>query len=402
MNYDAIVVGARCAGSPLGMLLAKRGYRVLIVDRSIFPSDTVSTHYIQQRGLSRLSDWGLLDDLVATNVPLIKHMTVSYGDIVIGGFADPIDGIDITCAPRRTVLDALLVEGARAAGAEVREGFTVRELVFEDDRVVGVRGSSAGGDLCEERATIVIGADGSNSFVAEAVGAEFYQRVPAECFVYYTYFSGLRTDFHSRIGDREQIGIWPTNDDLTLVAVMRKLDAMADFRADVEGNFHRIARAIVPDFAEELATQGRREDAFYAMRYPDNFYRRSYGDGWALVGDAGYHRDPLTGLGISDAFQYAELLADRIHDGLNGDVSMADALAAYQRERDSRSRSSFEFTCSISTLELTPQLLAVFQALGAKPEYAKDFFAMIGGGMTGEEFFAPERMAEMLGGQQRA
>lgn len=395
--YDAIVVGARCAGSPVGMLLARRGYRVLVVDRSTFPSDTVSTHYIQQRGLARLSAWGLLDELVATKVPQIKHMTVSYKDIVIAGFAGSIDGIEVTYAPRRTELDTILVEGARAAGAQVREGYTVRDLIIEDGRVAGVRGSLAGGDIREERARIVIGADGRNSFVANAVGARFYRSVPAECFIYYSYFSGVETEFHSRIGDRQQIGIWPTHNDQTLIAVMRKIGAFEEFRTDVEGNFLSIARDIVPDFAEELAAHGKREDKFYPMRYPDNYYRQSYGDGWALVGDAGYHKDPLTGLGISDAFEYAELLADRVHDGLSGRRPMSESLAEYQRTRDEKSHSSFEFTCSISTLELTPQLLAVFQALSGNARYTKDFFAMIGGGMTGEEFFAPERIAKLLG-----
>jgi flavin-dependent dehydrogenase len=379
------------------MLLARQGYRVLVVDRASFPSDTISTHYIQQRGLARLSAWGLLDGLVATGVPAIKEMTVSYRDIVISGFADPIDGIDVTYAPRRTVLDALLVDGARAAGVEVREGYTVSDLIVEDGVVVGIRGAGPDGTVGEERARIVIGADGRNSFVANAVGAEFYRKVPAECFIYYSYFSGVRTEFHSRIGERQQVGIWPTHDDNTLVAVMRKNDAFGDFRADVEGNFHSIIRDIVPDFAEELATKGRQEDKFYPMRYPDNYYRQSFGPGWALVGDAGYHKDPLTGLGISDAFEYADLLANRVHEGLGGQRPMDEALAEYQRVRDEKSHAGFDFTCAISTLELTPQLLAVFRALGGNAEAAKDFFAMIGGGMTGEEFFAPERMAALLG-----
>lgn len=401
--YDAIVVGARCAGSPLGMLLARQGHRVLVVDRATFPSDTVSTHYIQQRGLARLRDWGLLDQVIATGVPPIRHMTVSYRDIVIAGFAEPIAGIDATYAPRRTELDTILVEGARAAGAEVREGYTVRELIIEDGTVVGIRGAVAGGEVTEERATIVIGADGTNSFVADAVGAQPYVEVGAECFVYYTYYSGLgHTEFHSRIGEHQQIGIWPTNDDLTLVAVMRKLDAYPEFRTDVEANFLAIARDIVPEFAEELETKGKREDRFYPMRYPNNYRRQSFGDGWALVGDAAYHKDPLTGLGISDAFDYAALLAERVHEGLTGERPLAEALADYQRERDEKSQSGFEFTCTISTLELTPQLLAVFQALGGNAEYTKDFYAMVGGGMTGEEFFAPERIAKLLGAQASA
>ncbi|MFC8384061.1 NAD(P)/FAD-dependent oxidoreductase [Nocardia sp. NPDC056952] len=396
--YDAIVVGARCAGSPVGMLLARQGHRVLVVDRATFPSDTVSTHYIQQRGLARLAQWGLLDKLIATGVPAIKRMTVSYLDIVIAGFADPIQGIDATYAPRRTELDAILVEGAEEAGAEVRTGYTVSELIIEDGVVVGIRGSVAGGEIAEERARIVIGADGTNSFVANAVGAETYTKVAAECFIYYSYFSGLsQSEFHSRIGDKQQIGIWPTHNDQTLVAVMRKIDTYADFRADVEANFVKVAREILPEFAEELVTKGKREDRFYPMRYPDNYRRQSHGEGWALVGDAGYHKDPFTGLGISDAFDYAALLAERVHEGLSDQRPMAEALADYQRERDEKSQSGFEFTCTISTLELTPQLLAVFRALENNEEYAKDFFAMVGGGMTGEEFFAPERIAKLLG-----
>ncbi|HJQ48321.1 MAG TPA: FAD-dependent monooxygenase [Amycolatopsis sp.] len=400
--YDAIVVGARCAGSPVGMLLAQQGHRVLVVDRATFPSDTISTHYIQQRGLAKLAKWGLLDKLVATNAPAIKHMTVSYRGLVIAGFADPIDGIDVTYAPRRTELDTILVEGARAAGAEVREGYTVKDLIFEDGRVVGIVGGRAGEEPREERARIVIGADGRNSFVAGAVNAEMYKNVPAECFIYYSYYSGLETQFHSRIGENQQIGIWPTHNDQTLVAVMRKIDAYTDFRADVEGNFVSIARDIVPEFAEELTTKGAREDRFYPMRYPDNYYRQSYGDGWALVGDAGYHKDPLTGLGISDAFEYADLLAARVHEGLSEERPMGEALADYQTTRDEKSHSGFEFTCTISSLELTPQLNAVFHALSEKPEYAKDFFSMLGGGMTGEEFFAPERIGKMLGAQAPA
>lgn len=395
--YDAIVVGARCAGSPVAMLLARRGHRVLVVDRATFPSDTVSTHYIQQRGLARLAAWGLLDQVLATKVPEITQMTVSYKDIVIAGFAEPIDGITSTCAPRRTELDPILVEGARAAGAEVREGYTVSELIVEDGRVVGIRGSRAGEDIIEERAPIVIGADGRNSFVADAVNAEFYTKVAPECFIYYSYFSGVKEQFHSRIGDHQQVGYWPTHNDQMLVAVMRPNDQFSDFRKDVEGNFHSIVRDIVPEFGEELETHGSREDKFYPMRYPDNYYRQSHGPGWALVGDAGYHKDPLTGLGISDAFEYAELLADRVHEGLNGDRPLDEALADYQRTRDEKSHAGFEFTCKISSLVLPPDIEAVFRALGSNAEYAKDFFAMLGGGMTGEEFFAPDRIAALLG-----
>ncbi len=143
--HDVIVVGARCAGSPVAMLLARKGHRVLLLDRSTFPSDTVSTHYMHQAGLGRLRAWGLLDRVIATGVPPIKQLSFSYTGIDIAGFPDPIDGIDAVYCPRRTVLDSILVDAAREAGAEVIEGFSVTDAMFDGDRAVGVRGSVGDG-----------------------------------------------------------------------------------------------------------------------------------------------------------------------------------------------------------------------------------------------------------------
>ncbi|MET0191262.1 MAG: NAD(P)/FAD-dependent oxidoreductase, partial [Pseudonocardia sediminis] len=356
--YDAIIVGARCAGSPLAMLLARQGHRVLVLDRTALPADTVSTHYLQQYGLSPLQRWGLLDEVRATGVPAITNMTVSFGDAVISGFADPIDGITSTIAPRRTALDPILLAAAERAGAEVRLGFTVTDLVFSDGAVVGVRGRDAGGREVVEYASVVVGADGRTSKVAEAVGASTYAEVPAACFIYYSYFDGMDVQFHSRIGDREQFGAWPTNDGHTLVAVMRRRDRFAEFRRDVEGGFHEIVRTIDPEIAGQVADAERVEE-FHGIRYGDNFYRDSHGPGLALVGDAGYHKDPFTGKGISDCFVHTELLADRIHEGLTGPRPMLETLADYQRDRDEQSRGGYEFTTMISELELSPQLAAL-------------------------------------------
>jgi flavin-dependent dehydrogenase len=393
--YDAIIVGARCAGSPVAMLLAQRGHRVLVLDRAALPADTVSTHYLQQYGLSRLQHWGLLDEVLATGVAPITNMTVSFGDSVINGFAAPIDGITATIAPRRTVLDQILLRAAERAGAEVRLGFTVTELVFSDGAVVGVRGTDADGRTVEERATLVIGADGSGSFVARAVDAGRYSVVPAACFIYYSYWDGLDVQFHSRIGEREQFGAWPTNDGLTLVAIMQRRERFADFRRDVDANFREVVARIDPAMAEQVAAASQVEQ-YRAIRYPDNFYRESHGPGWALVGDAGYHKDPFTGKGISDAFVHGELLAERVHEGLAGRRPMADALAAYQKERDAESRSGYEFTCMISELELNPQLQALVRAVSVDPEGTEQFYTMVGGGITGEEFFAPANVAAIM------
>lgn len=392
--YDVIVVGARCAGSSLAMLLARRGHRVLVVDRSTFPSDTVSTHFIHQVGIARLRSWGLLDRLVATGVTPMRRMNFGYNGATISGFAGPIEGITEVYAPRRTVLDMLLVDSARKAGAEVIENFTVTDLLWEDGRVVGIRGDSAdgardgGGD--EFRAAFVVGADGANSTVGGLVGAEYHRVVPAACFIYYSYYRGLNWDFHHWTGTgHQQFGAWPTNDGQHLVTVMRRKERFAEFRSDVDGNFHQVFDQLRPDLAAELRDLGSRAERFRPMRYPDNYYRRSAGPGWALVGDAGYHKDPFTGWGISDAFKYAEVLAERLDAGLTGEQPIDDAAREYEKLRDEQTSETFEFTCMISELQAPPAYQTVFEEIGKSQSGAAQFFAVIGGGMKGSEFFAP-------------
>jgi 2-polyprenyl-6-methoxyphenol hydroxylase-like FAD-dependent oxidoreductase len=395
--YDAIVVGARCAGSPVAMLLARAGHRVLVVDRTALPADTVSTHYLQQYGLARLQSWGLLDEVLATGVTPITRMTISYDDAVISGFADPIDGITATLAPRRTALDPVLLGAAEKAGAEVRLGVTLRDLIVEDGVVRGVRLQTADGELVEERARIVVGADGARSRVAEAVGAGSYDVVEPACFIYYSYWTGIPdTGFHSRIGlNQQQVGLWPTNDGRTLVAVMRTRDRYADFRRDVDANFTEVLEQVVPDLAEQVAA-GEQVERMTGIRYPDNFYRESAGPGWALVGDAGYHKDPFTGKGISDAFTHAELLADKIAEGLAG-RPMGEALAEYTAERDAGTKGAYAFTTQISDLDLSPELQALFRAVSGNEPATRQFLSMVGGGISGEEFFAPANVGKIMG-----
>ena len=176
--YDAIVVGARCAGAPTAMLLARKGYRVLVVDRATFPSDTLSTHVIHAPGVAALQRWGLLDEVVATGCPPIDTYSFDFGIVHHRRHAPAVDGNTTGYAPRRTVLDKILVDAAAAAGAEVREGFTVEDVIVEDGAVVGIRGRDAGGASVVERARVVIGADGRNSHVAKVVQPEQYNEKP--------------------------------------------------------------------------------------------------------------------------------------------------------------------------------------------------------------------------------
>ncbi|NKQ58666.1 NAD(P)/FAD-dependent oxidoreductase [Amycolatopsis sp. K13G38] len=394
--YDAIVVGARCAGSPVAMLLARQGHRVLVLDRASFPSDTVSTHYLHQLALSKLRDWGLLDRVIGTGVTPIKHLNFTYTGIEIPGFADPIEGIDTVYCPRRTVLDEILVGAAREAGAEVIERFTVTDLVFDGDAVVGVRGREAEGTELEFRAKIVVGADGANSVVAQKTGAETVRHVPAAGFVYYSYYSGLDWGMHHRTGfGEQQFGTWPTNDELNLLAIIRPRERFGEFRADPERHFQDVFDDIDPEMGRELRDAGKREEPWRPMRYPDNYYRRAYGPGWALVGDAGYHKDPFTGWGITDAFKYGEVLAGKIHSALAGEVSMDEALAENEKIRDTESAGTFKLTCSLATLVLSPYYHAVFSATAKSPAYIKKFFGLIAGGYPGEEFFAPHNLEQL-------
>ncbi|WP_107656129.1 NAD(P)/FAD-dependent oxidoreductase [Nocardia suismassiliense] len=395
--YDVIVVGTRVAGAPLAMLLARQGYRVLAVDRATFPSDTPSTHYIHQAGLGLLQSWGLLDEVVASGTPPIRHLNFSYTDIVIKGFADvSADGIDAVYCPRRTVLDKILVDAAGNAGAEVINGFTVNELVFDGDQVVGLRGQVGDGAEQEFRAKLVIGADGANSTVAKAVGAEVYEGSSAACFIYYSYYDGVDWGMQHRTGfGEQQFAAWPTNDGLSLVAVMRKRDRFREFRTDPDAGVQEIVSQIDPELGARLQDTGKRVEQFRPMLYPDNYRRRSFGPGWALVGDAGYHKDPFTGWGITDAFKSAQLLADLVHQGLSGARPMAEVLAEYERERDTQSASTYELTLSISELTLTPYYDSVFRATSYDAEYTKGFFGLIAGIYSPEKYFGEQELADL-------
>jgi len=393
--YDVIVVGARCAGATTAMLLARRGHRVLCVDRAGFPKDTVSTHMLRQSGLARLREWGLLERLAATGCTPIHDITMSYGDVRFSGFSDPIDGIAETFAPRRFVLDGLLQDAAREAGVELREGLTVVDLVRDGDAVTGIVCRDEDDTLVTEHARLVIGADGRASTVADLVGAEKYDVLPGHTFTCYSYWDGLDIQSHLRIRDRQAVGGWPTHGGRTLVWVVAQVDRFGEFRTDIERSFHRAFADTAPDLAA-LLDAGERVERFTVARYPDNFYRTSHGPGWALVGDAGYHKDPFTGLGISDAFTYADLLAERAHEGLTGARPLVEALAEYQERRDRSSRPMYRFTCESSRLVLPPEQVEVMRRLPSSPAHTRQWFRMMAGGLSGREFFAEENLRGLL------
>jgi 2-polyprenyl-6-methoxyphenol hydroxylase-like FAD-dependent oxidoreductase len=393
--YDAIVVGARCAGSPTAMLLAAKGYRVLMVDRARFPSDTVSTHLVHAPGIAALARWGLLDWLVATGCPAIESYAFDFGPLAISGRPHPADGIATAYAPRRTVLDQILVDAAGQAGAEVREGFTVEEVLVEDDTVVGIRGHDEDGRSVVERARVVIGADGRSSRVAKAVHPEQYHEKPLLQWSYYTYWSGLPVGgMETTIRPDRGWAMIPTNDDLTLLVLGWPYAEASAYKADVEANYLKTLE-LSPDVAERVRAATRVER--FAGGAVANFFRRPYGPGWALVGDAGYNKDPITAQGMSDAFRDAELCATALDDAFEGRQSFEDAMAAYQRTRDAHALPIYEFTTQMATLAPPPpEMQQLLAAVHGNQEAMDAFVSVVAGTMSPLDFFASDHIGRIM------
>jgi flavin-dependent dehydrogenase len=384
--YDAIVVGARCAGASLAMLLARRGRRVLVLDRTHFPSDTVSTHFLWPRTIAALARWGLLDTLAATGCPPIEAVTMQMGSVAMRGRPEAVDGTAAMYCPRRTVLDKMLVDAARAAGAEVKEGVLVRDVIREDGRVVGVRAEGF-----EARASVVVGADGMNSGIAGAVGAAISREHPSLTCGFYAYWSGVPTDgVEFRVREGRDVLAFPTHDDLTCIWVGRANDQWPSYRADIEGQY------LAGMDADVLARvqRGRRETAFKGTHRLPNFYRDCAGPGWALVGDAAYHRDPLTGMGIGDAFLGAELLADAVHGGLDDDLEAS--LAGYQGALRQKTVAVFDYTVMSAALKDPEPQARLYRAIAARPELTQSFMNVLGGTASFRALFNTRVMGEAL------
>jgi 2-polyprenyl-6-methoxyphenol hydroxylase-like FAD-dependent oxidoreductase len=391
--FDAIVVGARCAGSPTAMLLARKGYRVLVVDSATFPSDTLSTHILHPLGVRALSTWGLLDRLVATGCPPIHTYAFDFGPFTIAGAPGTRDAPVAYC-PRRTILDKLLVDAAARSGAEVREDFTVEEILVEDGRVAGIRGRAKQGAIVE-RAQVVVGADGRRSFVAQAIRAERYDEKPPLLAAYYTYWSGLPVDgrFEQYIRDHCGFAVAPTHGGLTMVIAGWPYADFEQNKKDIEGHYLKTV-AQAPAFADRL--RGARREARFAGVPVPNYFRKPYGPGWALVGDAGYNRDFITGQGMMDAFHDAELCAAALDRAFSGTQPFEAAMNEYQRARDVRVKAMYDFTCQLATLEPPPpEMQQLFAAIHGNQRAMDDFARMNAGTISPAEFFAPENVDAM-------
>jgi 2-polyprenyl-6-methoxyphenol hydroxylase-like FAD-dependent oxidoreductase len=395
--YDAIVVGARCSGSATAMLLARRGHRVLLLDRNRFPSDLrASTHMIWHSGTASLKRWGLLERLRATGARPMKKFHLDFGEFVLSGFAPPAGDVEEAFAPRRYILDALLLEAAREAGVEFHQGCTVSGPLWDSNRVVGVRYTEAGGQEREERAAIVIGADGFHSVIARGVRAAVRQEHPRHQGTIWAYFSDLPLDdmeFYSRPG--RMVYSWHTNDGQTLAGICFRYPDFIAAARDMETSMPAELQALAPGFAERVRA-ARRETPWLAGATP-GVCRAPAGPGWALVGDAGLTMDPISAAGITNAFRDAELLSGLIDQGLSGGGGLDTVLAGFEDQRNRASLPLWNFSSDMARLEPPPQaMIDLFSALPGNQPDTDAYFGIFAQTVAVTQFFAPENVERIV------
>jgi len=365
---DVAIVGARAAGAATALLLSRLGHDVILLDRATFPSDTVSTHQIARPGVVQLHRWGLLPTVLASGAPAIRQVTFTAEDESVTRTVKDRSGVDLLVAPRRHILDTLVAEAAAKSGVHMRLTTTVRGLRFDGaGRAIGVYGHDGAGAPVEIAARFVVGADGLASTVARSVGAKTVEHRGDHGGVEYAYYAGLPwPGIEMVITHGALVGVFPTHDGQACIWVggpHRHAHAARRRAASREEAFtQRIERA-APELAARLRT-GRRTSSVTGMLRMPNHIRQAYGPGWALVGDAGYHRDAISGHGMSDAYRDAELLADALDRVLCGEVGERTALAGYQHLRGLALREVFELTCELSAYPSVPEFVELQKQLG--------------------------------------
>ena len=343
-RFDVVVVGARCAGAATAMLLARGGHRVLVVDRGRYGTDTLSTHALMRGAVIQLHRWGLLPAIIAAGTPPVRQATFFYGDDSVSVPIAPRDGIDALYAPRRHVLDRLLVDAASAAGAEIVYGVRIKELQrSESGRVTGVVLEDEHGTVHGVAARVVVGADGLQSTVARLLGAATYRVGHHASATIYGHWSGLDVGGYGwYFVPGVSAAAIPTNSDQVCVSISvpgGEFPRLFAHRAD--NTFRDLLTRVAPHLAAQIDPAG--DVRLRGFPGHQGFFRQAYGSGWALVGDAGYFKDPLTAHGITDALRDAELLARAI------DADSIDALADYQEQRDAAGVPLFEATDAIAS-----------------------------------------------------
>jgi flavin-dependent dehydrogenase len=368
-RHDVVIVGSRAAGAATAMLLARLGHDVVVVDQASFPSDTVSTHAIARSGIVQLRRWGLLAPVLASGAPAIRQVTFHAGGGSVTRTVKHKAGVDLVVAPRRYVLDTILAAAAQRAGADLRTGVTVTGVQRDGrGRVTGISGHDRAGAPVDLGARYVIGADGLSSRVARSAGAAISHGRPAGGAAQYAYYAGSAwAGMELFAAERSFAGVFPTHHGQACIWVCTpSADAQAARRraGSREEAFGELLERCAPQLAGRLR-HARRTSPVRGMLHQPNQVRQAFGPGWALVGDAGYHRDAITAHGISDAFRDAELLAIALDQALSTAAEESTALARYQQQRDQALREIFDITCRLAAYPAAPAFTELQKQLNA-------------------------------------
>lgn len=403
-QFDAIVIGASVAGSPTATWLARKGYKVLMVDKATFPRDTNSTHFVWPRGVSYLNRLGVADKITATT-PHFTNIEVNIEGIRLRGHVPVADlrkrfmalhgddhgVVGYYSGPRRYHLDQLLLDNALENGVDVRLRTHLRGLIMENGRVVGIRAETADGQELLARAKVVIGADGRVSSFASMVGAKTTHVREKSTFAYYGYFSGIEKPelvIHKK--GRFGTAIFPTNENKHLVLVYGPTAWWSDFSANPGANFQRIYRYVAPEVAE-LVARAQRTEPFKAMGRMVAYHRENWGNGWALVGDAGSFKDQWTAMGITHALRDAELITQYLDGYLQGETSWSDTMSAYAGVRMEDYESYWNFVFDGAEMQpYTDEQLAYFKTVSENQDAVNKLIGQIGDTVKFEDAIAVE------------
>ncbi len=375
--YDVIIVGARASGSSTAWLAANAGLKVLLIDRHKFPSDTISTNYIHQPGCAQLKRWGLLNKIIAAGTPPITSTRLQIKDFAIhGSISKNFDQLE-AYAPRRYILDNILLEAAKEANVDVRENCTLLGLEWKNGRCCGIKARHKNKHISTEQAHLIIGADGMRSSTANLVGARMTHYDMLLTCVYYSFWEQLKPEYELYESSDCWVGAIPTNNN-TLIATYFPQSAFNAVRKNAMKN-HLNAIKLAAPLLYEKTQSAKLVEGLWGTGDQQNFFRQAAGPGWALVGDAGHHKDSITARGITDSLIQAELLVSHIKHTIHDQKKLDTSLYDYTKDRDRLMMPGYRAALSVANLNTQPQRIDILRLVAQTPQAKSLYFDVIAG-----------------------